>query len=62
MINLIGRYGLDRWTLQARLNNITGKEYTELVTFLVRGRISRRRSAISASVCAMIFKAGEVYR
>lgn len=33
VINLIGRYGLDRWTLQARLNNITGKEYTELVTF-----------------------------
>ena len=33
VINLVGRYERGRWTLQARLNNIAAKEYTELVTF-----------------------------
>ncbi|HAD08738.1 MAG TPA: hypothetical protein DCF62_04600, partial [Porticoccaceae bacterium] len=33
VVNLVGRYERDRWTLQARMNNITSKEYTELVTF-----------------------------
>ena len=33
VINLVGRFQRGRWTLQARLNNIAAKEYTELVTF-----------------------------
>lgn len=31
--NLVGAYVLRDWTLQARLNNITAREYTEFATF-----------------------------
>ncbi len=31
--NVVATYQQRRWTLQARLNNITAKEYTEFVTF-----------------------------